>query len=621
MSTRTARRAFRPSLNALESRHLLTGVTANLSRSGVLSVVGTEAADVIRLTQSGTRIRVEGASTSFVMKSVRQIRVDGRAGNDVIEVSLSPSRNARGKLPLVTIDGGSGMDAVRVRGVAARRVDVDTPESVWPGLGAPVTVPPSTVPPVVAPPAPGPVVSWVNGVGTLDYSAWTTPVVVDLRAGTAPGVADTWGITRVIGGQADDTLLGSDGDDVLIGGGGNDWIEGRGGNDRIEGNDGVDLLFGGTGDDVIDGGAGVDFLDGGDGNDELRGGTENDILDGGAGDDRLWGGAGGDVIFTGDGLNTAFGEEGNDLLIGGSEADTLSGGAGTDFLFGLAGNDVIDAGDDNDFIDGGSGADTLRGGAGNDVIEGGTGNDRIEGGSGDDLLFGSDGDDVIEGGAGVDLLVGGAGRDVLRGGDQTDILFGGTGDDSLYGDAGSDLLLGGDGSDELRGGDGLDILDGGYDYDYIWGEGGDDIYIDDLVYLWGVPVYIGANTTYLSDPGFNIPLDGHLTIGNSYLASNIASQTTLAPTSSNNLLSLNSISPSTNGSDQGGAGLFYSALDYNIKYTTSTDYGLGHVALGGFAPTSAWVAPSMQPLYGKLMSRITGFSPERALQALSNSRL
>ncbi|GIW86491.1 MAG: hypothetical protein KatS3mg108_0815 [Isosphaeraceae bacterium] len=618
MPTRNRRRSFQPMLNSLEPRCLLSGMKATLTRTGLLRVVGTEAADVIQMTQRGPRLQIAAMKRSFAMNAIRRIHVVAGGGDDRIEINLAPARGRRARVPAVIIDGSAGVDAVSVKGARrVRRVDVDTVASLSPpGAGVPQSPTPA---PVVA--EPGPVITWTDGIGTLDYSAWTVPVVVDLRAGTAPGVADLTGIRRVIGGQADDTLLGSDEDDILIGGGGNDRIEGRGGNDQIQGNDGNDLLYGDAGDDLIDGGAGVDYLDGGAGNDVLRGGSENDILYGAAGNDRLYGEAGNDVIFTGDGENVAYGEDGNDLLVGGVGRDLLNGGAGKDFLFGLAGNDTVEGGDGNDFIDGGSGSDTLRGGAGNDVIEGGTGHDRIEGGDGDDLLFGSDGNDVIEAGSGVDLLVGGSGDDVLRGGAGTDIIFGGAGDDSLYGDSGRDLLLGGDGSDELRGGDHLDILDGGYGYDYIWGEGGDDIYLDDLIYVWGIPVYIGANSTYLSDPGINIPLDGHLLPSDSNVSSQIAPQTQLAPSSSNNLLNFNSISASTQGGDQVGSGLFYTALDHNIKYTTSSEYGLGHVALGGFAPTAAWVDPSMRPLYANMMSTITGHSLESALRTVANSGL
>jgi len=74
-------------------------------------------------------------------------------------------------------------------------------------------------------------------VNTLDYSAYTTAIVVDLLApedgkpGEAQGTKGVYNIHDVIGGSADDTLRGDDKNNLLMGGAGNDLIEGRGGDD------------------------------------------------------------------------------------------------------------------------------------------------------------------------------------------------------------------------------------------------------------------------------------------------------------------------------------------------------------------------------------------------------
>lgn len=108
---------------------------------------------------------------------------------------------------------------------------------------------------------------------TLDYSAYTTAVTVNLATGQATGVAGgVGGINDVIGGSAGDTLTGDNGDNV---------IKGNGGIDTIDGGDGDDLLMGGAQNDIIAGGIGRDILIGGVGLDNLGGGPGEDILIGG----------------------------------------------------------------------------------------------------------------------------------------------------------------------------------------------------------------------------------------------------------------------------------------------------------------------------------------------------
>jgi Ca2+-binding RTX toxin-like protein len=126
---------------------------------------------------------------------------------------------------------------------------------------------------------------------TLDYSAYTTPVTVDLSGmlsassiSPATGTAGVKGMRHVIGGGAADTLTGGGGVDL--------WLEGGAGADRLSGSAGWDLLAGGSGNDTLYGHEGQDRLEGGADDDRLYGGAENDTLIGGAGDDLLDGGAG-----------------------------------------------------------------------------------------------------------------------------------------------------------------------------------------------------------------------------------------------------------------------------------------------------------------------------------------
>ncbi|QDV56453.1 DUF4114 domain-containing protein [Rosistilla oblonga] len=205
--------------------------------------------------------------------------------------------------------------------------------------------------------------------------------------------------------DGNDHQVGSDIADTFHAGAGDDKIEGGAGNDKLSGGDGNDVIDGGKGNDVIDGGKGNDTLVGGDGNDKIEGGEGNDHIEGGAGADTLNGG------------------DGNDKIDGGEGNDRISGGAGDDVIEGGAGNDVIDGNEGNDTLTGGEGSDTLRGGAGNDVIDGSddTIRDTLNGDNGDDKIIAGK-NDVANGGAGDDVIVAKAGNVKVNGGAGNDTL-------------------------------------------------------------------------------------------------------------------------------------------------------------------------------------------------------
>ena len=96
-----------------------------------------------------------------------------------------------------------------------------------------------------------------TGFDTLDYSAYTTPVTVNLSTGQGTNVAGgVFRIRNVFGGSAADTLTGNTGNNVLLGNGGADVINGgAGGRDLLVGGAGTDFLTTtGTGDTVYIGG-------------------------------------------------------------------------------------------------------------------------------------------------------------------------------------------------------------------------------------------------------------------------------------------------------------------------------------------------------------------------------
>lgn len=94
----------------------------------------------------------------------------------------------------------------------------------------------------------------------------------------------------------------------------------------------------------------------------------------------------------------------------------LNGGSGRDDLAGTVGRDVLLGGSGEDLLDGGVGADRLIGGSGPDELRGANGNDVLRGGRGSDRLLGGKGRDGLQGQAGQDRLYGGRSRDHADGG-------------------------------------------------------------------------------------------------------------------------------------------------------------------------------------------------------------
>jgi hypothetical protein len=95
-----------------------------------------------------------------------------------------------------------------------------------------------------------------NGLDTLDYSAWSSSVNINLATGAATGVTGSVSSFEVlIGGSGNDILtaggaasviVGNAGDDLLTSGGRNDILIGGTGNNRLQGGLGSDLLIGGS---------------------------------------------------------------------------------------------------------------------------------------------------------------------------------------------------------------------------------------------------------------------------------------------------------------------------------------------------------------------------------------
>ena len=104
-----------------------------------------------------------------------------------------------------------------------------------------------------------------SGASTLDYSAYTTAVTVDLGTGTATGITGISNIRNATGGAGNDLLTGDAKANTLTGGLGDDTLVGGGGNDSLAGGEGADTfrLSNGWGTDTITdaGVSGTDTLD------------------------------------------------------------------------------------------------------------------------------------------------------------------------------------------------------------------------------------------------------------------------------------------------------------------------------------------------------------------------
>ncbi|MFJ1469177.1 DUF4347 domain-containing protein [Massilia orientalis] len=365
---------------------------------------------------------------------------------------------------------------------------------------------------------------------TVDYSAGTAGVSVDLAAGTA---RDNWGntdtligIEHVTGSAFADTLIGSAGQNWFRPGKGNDTVNGGGGDDVVmyEGittSVTINLRTGvATGADVgsdtltgirnIHTGAGADIIQLSDqggyvfargGNDRITGGNGSDTFIGGSGNDTLDGGAGRDtanymddthdgtvnVVVTGLGVkvNLATGIATDnwghtDTLLniedvsGSRFGDTITGNAADNNLRGEDGNDTLSGDAGNDWLDAGNGADSVVGGAGFDQLTGGAGNDTLDGGADRDRVNYNNeypGTGLTGKGVTVNLATGTA-TDNWGNTDKLvsiEDVSGSRYADTLVGNAADNSLNGDDGNDTLSGDAGSDWLDGGNGADSLLG--------------------------------------------------------------------------------------------------------------------------------------------------------
>lgn len=99
--------SFRPSLEPLEDRTVLaSGLKATLSQ-GVLTIMGTNYADTIRVRQHGSQVTIDGFRDSIDVSRIKKIAINAGGGNDKVEVNLSPQMTVK-----TFVNGGTGTDSL-----------------------------------------------------------------------------------------------------------------------------------------------------------------------------------------------------------------------------------------------------------------------------------------------------------------------------------------------------------------------------------------------------------------------------------------------------------------------------------------------------------------------------
>jgi Ca2+-binding RTX toxin-like protein len=354
-----------------------TGCTA---QDGTTHVVTCAVADgatmtslVVLLGGGDDAFRVDASSGPALM-----LQVSGEGDDDTLSGGPGSDR----------LDGGPGSDTVRGLG-GADTIDGGTGADTLDGGAHPT----------------------MGGLDEVTYASRTSPVAIDLGAGTGGNADDgagdeLEGFEWASGGYGDDELTGSDGDEALDGAAGEDVLRGLGGADALRGD--RDLLDTTAYADVLEGGTGTDFLAGGPGPDVLDGGGDRDTVsyfdhgpatfgapvtaehavtvdlgdagtDGGPLDERSGSPGVRDTLTA---IEDVTGGPGDDVLTGDGGANQLLGGGPSPLTPAGAANDGGD-----DVLTGGGGADRLGGGAmfagamvsdGADTYSGGAGNDQID---------------------------------------------------------------------------------------------------------------------------------------------------------------------------------------------------------------------------------------------------
>jgi hypothetical protein len=471
--------------------------------NGLLLVSADDGSNAIAVTRGTSNVTVTiGALTKIVsVKSVQRVVVLARGGDDSISIS--------GLAVPVLVDGGDGLDSVRVTGLSTSNAFALSGSSLFVNA----------------------IEDSVTGVETLKIIGQGSADTLTVPAGGLSGFAVAYN-----GGAGVNTLIGPD----LAAQASNQWIvsghnagtldtqfdDGMGNItqsplltffsvQRLTGGSGVDAwLFksGGSIDSKLDGAGGANSL--------VYANPIADVVNLQTGAATSTAGVKNITAFTGGSTsgNKLIGPNGANLwTIDGTNSGSVSGVAFNNFQ-NVAGGTLADtfqlvaAGHLTGKLDGGTGANTLIGpdqdnvwriiaknsGRLNNMAFANVGN--LTGGSGDDDFILSAGMGIggkLDGGGGlhnaldyshyttavivnlangaatnifagasggvsnIQIVLGGSGGNTLTGGGQSTVLVGGMGHDTLTGGTGRNILIGGAGPDTLTGGLDEDLLASG----------------------------------------------------------------------------------------------------------------------------------------------------------------
>ena len=184
------------------------------------------------------------------------------------------------------------------------------------------------------------------GIDTLDFSALTTAVNLNLGTTTIQDVhtrrtlkLNSGGtVENATGGSGDDSLTGNFLPNLLSGNDGDDILVGNAGNDRLLGHAGRNILIGGSGVDLLDGGSNDDIL--------IAGFTLSDASTNELNDLRTEWSSAADYptrvanLRAGVGTSSASLKATVNVFDDGGEVDSLTGNSGRDWFF-AALDDVI----------------------------------------------------------------------------------------------------------------------------------------------------------------------------------------------------------------------------------------------------------------------------------------
>jgi hypothetical protein len=279
------------------------------------TIVGTAKNDVLKGTAKNDVICGLGGNDTITGLGGNDV-IDGGTGNDTIDGGVG-NDTLLGGVGNDKLTGGSGTDTVSYADSAAG-VNVNLQTGTSTGQGTDKVSGDENV---------------VGGSGndTLTGDSASNSLTGGSGNDTMSGGA---GNDSLSGGVGNDTMAGGAGNDTEAGGTGTDTLNYSANSSGIvldlatgtETGDGRDTVSGdenviaGSGNDIITGDTASNNINAGSGNDTVNGGAGNDTVNGGAGNDRLLGNAGNDTLQGG---------AGNDGLLGGAGSDTLSGAVGT----------------------------------------------------------------------------------------------------------------------------------------------------------------------------------------------------------------------------------------------------------------------------------------------------